>query len=113
MSGAVGGKILNPSKWAYLTNLDGARMMLASAKDRWRSPENPGSGALPRTLSRHHSAGTFRKQPMDRERHILDRKEHSARLQHQFQRQPVVEKHAHLCIGSTGLYLHTLLRYES
>jgi TonB-linked SusC/RagA family outer membrane protein len=51
MTGAVGGKILNPSKWAYLTNLDGARMLLASAKDRWRSPEEPGSGVLPRTMA--------------------------------------------------------------
>lgn len=51
MSGAVGGKILNPSKWAYLTNLDGARMLLSSANDRWRSQEEPGSGQLPRTMT--------------------------------------------------------------
>jgi TonB-linked SusC/RagA family outer membrane protein len=49
VAGSVGGQILNPSKWAYLTNLDGARMLLAAAKDRWRSPENPGSGIYPRT----------------------------------------------------------------
>lgn len=49
VAGSVGGQILNPSKWAYLTNLDGARMILAAAKDRWRSPEDPGSGIYPRT----------------------------------------------------------------
>jgi hypothetical protein len=49
MAGSYGGQILNPSKWAYLTNLDGARMLLAAVKDRWRSPENPGSGIYPRT----------------------------------------------------------------
>ncbi|WP_242689029.1 SusC/RagA family TonB-linked outer membrane protein [Pedobacter sp. SYSU D00535] len=51
MAGSVGGKIMNPGKWAYLANLDGARMMLAATKDRWRSPENPGSGVYPRTMS--------------------------------------------------------------
>jgi TonB-linked SusC/RagA family outer membrane protein len=51
IAGSYGGKILNPSKWAYLTNLDGARGLLAAVKDRWRSPENPGSGIYPRTLS--------------------------------------------------------------
>ena len=49
MAGAVGGKIMNPSKWAYLANLDGARMLLADVKDRWRSEEEPGSGVYPRT----------------------------------------------------------------
>ncbi len=50
-AGSVGGQILNPSKWAYLTNLDGARMLLAGVKDRWRSPEDTGSGVYPRTLT--------------------------------------------------------------
>jgi TonB-linked SusC/RagA family outer membrane protein len=49
MAGSYGGKILNPSKWAYLTNLDGARALISAVKDRWRSPENPGSGVYPRT----------------------------------------------------------------
>ncbi|HBL76600.1 MAG TPA: TonB-dependent receptor [Prolixibacteraceae bacterium] len=49
MSGSVGGKILNAAKWAYQTNMDGSRMLLAAAADRWRSPENPGSGIYPRT----------------------------------------------------------------
>ena len=49
IAGSYGGKILNPSKWAYLTNLDGARGLLAAVKDRWRSPDNPGSGIYPRT----------------------------------------------------------------
>jgi TonB-linked SusC/RagA family outer membrane protein len=51
MAGSYGGRILNPSKWAYLTNLDGARALLAAVKDRWRSPDNPGSGMYPRTLT--------------------------------------------------------------
>jgi len=51
IAGSYGGKILNPSKWAYLTNLDGARNLLAAVKDRWRSPDDPGSGIYPRTLS--------------------------------------------------------------
>ena len=49
MSGQVGGKILAASKWAYLTNLDGSRVPWAAVADRWRSPENPGSGIYPRT----------------------------------------------------------------
>lgn len=49
IAGSYGGQIINPSKWAYLTNLDGARMLIAAVKDRWRSPENPGSGVYPRT----------------------------------------------------------------
>ena len=51
LAGSYGGKILNPSKWAYLTNLDGARALLAATKDRWRSIDNPGSGEYPRTLT--------------------------------------------------------------
>lgn len=46
---SVGGKILNAAKWAYQTNMDGSRVPLAAALDRWRSVENPGSGVYPRT----------------------------------------------------------------
>jgi TonB-linked SusC/RagA family outer membrane protein len=49
MSGQVGGQLLAAAKWAYLTNLDGSRVPLAAAADRWRSEENPGSGVYPRT----------------------------------------------------------------
>lgn len=49
MAGAIGGDIILPAKWAYLTNMDGARNLLAEAADRWRSPEEPGSGKFPRT----------------------------------------------------------------
>ena len=49
MAGSVGGQMLNAAKWAYQTNLDGSRVMLAAAADRWRSLENPGSGIYPRT----------------------------------------------------------------
>jgi TonB-linked SusC/RagA family outer membrane protein len=51
MTFSVGGKILNAAKWAYQTNMDGSRILLASAADRWRSEENPGSGVYPRTKS--------------------------------------------------------------
>ncbi|MFD0794855.1 SusC/RagA family TonB-linked outer membrane protein [Mucilaginibacter litoreus] len=49
MAYSVGGQILNAAKWAYQSNLDGSRVMLAAAADRWRSEENPGSGVYPRT----------------------------------------------------------------
>ena len=51
MTFSVGGKILNAAKWAYQTNMDGSRILLAAAADRWRSEENPGSGIYPRTKS--------------------------------------------------------------
>ncbi|HEY9257880.1 TonB-dependent receptor [Chitinophaga sp.] len=51
MTFSVGGKILNAAKWAYQTNMDGSRLPLAAAADRWRSEENPGSGIYPRTKS--------------------------------------------------------------
>jgi len=51
MTFSVGGKILNAAKWAYQTNMDGSRILLAAAADRWRSVENPGSGIYPRTKS--------------------------------------------------------------
>lgn len=51
MSGSVGGELLNASRWAYRTNLDGSRMLTSDVKDRWRSVENPGSGMYPRTKS--------------------------------------------------------------
>lgn len=59
VAGSVGGQILNPSKWAYLTNLDGARMLLAAVEDRWRSPEDPGSGIYPRTLTGTTALGRY------------------------------------------------------
>lgn len=49
MTYSVGGDLLNAAKWAYQTNMDGSRLPLAAAADRWRSPENPGSGVYPRT----------------------------------------------------------------
>lgn len=59
MQGSVGGKIVNPVKWAYLGNLDGARMLLTDVQDRWRSPENPGSGVYPRTETGTTAMGRF------------------------------------------------------
>lgn len=49
LAGSVGGEILNAARWAYRTNMDGSRMLTSDVKDRWRSPENPGSGIYPRT----------------------------------------------------------------
>lgn len=46
---SVGGQILNAAKWAYQTNMDGSRVPLEAALDYWRSTDNPGSGAYPRT----------------------------------------------------------------
>ena len=51
MTGSYGGKIISSLKHQYLGNLDGAFNLLAAAKDRWRSPENPGSGEYPRTMT--------------------------------------------------------------
>lgn len=51
MAGSYGGKIISSLKHQYLGNLDGAFNLLAAAKDRWRSPENPGSGEYPRTMT--------------------------------------------------------------
>jgi TonB-linked SusC/RagA family outer membrane protein len=59
IAGSYGGKILNPSKWAYLTNLDGARALLSAVKDRWRSEDNPGSGVYPRTKTGTTAIGRF------------------------------------------------------
>lgn len=49
ITGSYGGEIIRPAHWAYLTNMDGARHILAEAMDRWRSEENPGSGKFPTT----------------------------------------------------------------
>lgn len=49
ISGSVGGKIMDAITIPYLSNLDGARMLISAAKDRWRSLEEPGSGYYPRT----------------------------------------------------------------
>lgn len=51
LTGAVGNDMIMPARWPYMANLDGARNVLAEAKDRWRSSENPGSGKYPRTLT--------------------------------------------------------------
>lgn len=51
LAGAVGGDLLNAAKWAYSTNMDGSRVPLKAAADRWRSPANPGSGIYPRTYT--------------------------------------------------------------
>jgi len=50
LAGSYGNQILNADKWAYLTNIDGARGgLLAAVADRWRSPSQPGTGIYPRT----------------------------------------------------------------
>lgn len=50
MAGSVGGQIMNGSG-LYLTNMYGSRMVLKEVQDRWRSPENPGSGNYPRSMT--------------------------------------------------------------
>jgi len=58
MSGTYGNQILNADKWAYLTNLDGARGgLLAAVADRWRSEADPGAGIYPRTETGTTSLG--------------------------------------------------------
>lgn len=51
MSGSYGGKVLSSLTYQYLGNLDGAFNVLEAVKYRWRSPENPGKGDYPRTLT--------------------------------------------------------------
>lgn len=50
LAGSVGGLIMNASR-LYLSNMVGSRMGLKELKDRWRSPENPGTGFYPRSLT--------------------------------------------------------------
>lgn len=50
LSGQVGGDILNGNN-EYTENLDGCFNVLKRVADRWRSPENPGNGLVPRTKS--------------------------------------------------------------
>jgi TonB-linked SusC/RagA family outer membrane protein len=58
IAGTYGNQILNADKWAYLTNMDGARGgLLAAVADRWRSPSDPGSGIYPRTETGTTSLG--------------------------------------------------------
>lgn len=58
LAGSYGNQILNADKWAYLTNMDGARGgLLAAVADRWRSPSQPGSGIYPRTETGTTSLG--------------------------------------------------------
>ncbi|GAA4780490.1 TonB-dependent receptor [Olivibacter ginsenosidimutans] len=59
MAGSVGGQVLNVVKWTHLANMDGARNLLADIKDRWRSPENPGSGMYPRTATNTTILGRY------------------------------------------------------
>lgn len=50
-----------------MTNLDGLFNVLADVKDRWRSPENPGSGKYGKTTS-----GTGRERDQFHSRYIKD-----------------------------------------
>lgn len=50
LSGQVGGDILNGNN-EYTENIDGCFNVLKSVKNRWRSPEQPGNGLVPRTKS--------------------------------------------------------------
>lgn len=48
MSGQVGGDIIN-SNYEHTLNIDGCFNVLQDVANRWRSPENPGNGLVPRT----------------------------------------------------------------
>lgn len=51
IQGTQGGQILNLSR-RFFDNLEGGGNNLAIALDRWRSPENPGNGKVPRANAR-------------------------------------------------------------
>lgn len=48
ISGQVGGDIIN-SNYEHTLNIDGCFNVLKQVANRWRSPENPGDGQVPRT----------------------------------------------------------------
>lgn len=48
ISGQVGGDIIN-SNYEHTLNIDGCFNVLKKVANRWRSPENPGDGQVPRT----------------------------------------------------------------
>lgn len=50
LTGQIGGDIMDASRENTL-NLDGVFNVLKEVKDRWRSPENPGNGLIPKTKS--------------------------------------------------------------
>ncbi len=50
LQGQVGGDIMN-ANYENTENLDGVFNVRKYVADRWRSPENPGNGIVPRTLS--------------------------------------------------------------
>ncbi len=50
ISGSVGGDIIDGMR-EWTENIDGVFNVLKECADRWRSPENPGSGKYPRTLT--------------------------------------------------------------
>jgi len=62
--GAMGAEMLRATNF-YTGNIDGVFNVNRSAKDRWRSPEQPGSGKVPTT------AGTGRGRVMYRDTHSL------------------------------------------
>lgn len=48
LQGQIGGDIIN-SNYEHTLNIDGCFNVLRTVADRWRSPENPGNGEVPRT----------------------------------------------------------------
>lgn len=48
LQGQVGGDVIN-SNYEHTLNIDGCFNVLKKVADRWRSPENPGKGEVPRT----------------------------------------------------------------
>ena len=50
LQGQIGGDIMN-ANYENTENLDGVFNVRKYVQDRWRSPENPGNGIVPRTKS--------------------------------------------------------------
>ena len=48
LQGQIGGDVIN-SNYEHTLNIDGCFNVLKKVADRWRSPENPGNGEVPRT----------------------------------------------------------------
>jgi TonB-linked SusC/RagA family outer membrane protein len=48
LQGQIGGDVIN-ANYEHTLNIDGCFNVLKKVMDRWRSPENPGNGEVPRT----------------------------------------------------------------
>ena len=58
LQGQIGGDIMN-ANYENTENLDGVFNVRKYVQDRWRSPENPGNGIVPRTKIRDYRVIPF------------------------------------------------------